>query len=119
MAAGARINVLLPDGRAIVLSKDVGDKVGCVVFDEDGSLRDLTSDTLSVAAKLETTAKTLTFAAQANQTTTGKGLATLTIPAAQIDAAGTLYADLKVQVTGDEAVIVARVQFTVEDSSAD
>jgi len=119
MAAGARINVVLPNGEDAVLSKDVADAFGAIVIDRDGKPRDLTNDTLTVAAKLDTTAKTLTFVADANQTTTGKGKATLNIPAAQLDAAGTLYVDLKVTKSGGEANIVGRVQFTVEDSDAD
>lgn len=119
MASGARINLALPDGQDMVLSKDVGDAIGAVVVDRDLKRIDLTTYTLTVATKLDTTTKTLTFAADANQTTTGKGKATLTLPAAQLGAAGTLYVDLKVAKSGGEANIVKRLQFTVEDSAAD
>lgn len=118
MAAPARHNVILPDGSTAVLSKSVGDSFKGVVL-ENGAPRDISSDTLSVAAKLDTTAKTLTIAAVSPQTGTGKGAYIVTIPAAQLDATGTLYVDVKHQVSGEEAKIVDRWQFTVEDSSAD
>lgn len=119
MPAGARINVTLPDGKEMILSQGVGDAIGVVVIDRDNRRRDLSGDTLSVAAKLGTTSKTLAFTADPNQTTTGKGDATLVIPSAQLDALETLYVDLKVQKSGGEANIVKRFQFTVEDSAAD
>ena len=118
MASGERINVILPDGKALVLSVGVGDAIGVIVLDRDNEPRNLTSDTLTVAAKLDTTSKTLTFAAD-TQTGTGVGKATLTIPAAQLGAAGILYVDLKVAKSGGEANIVKRLKFTVEDSDAD
>lgn len=123
MAAGERIEVLLPDGKAVLLAVDVGDAIGVQVLGRGNDKRDLTDDTLTVDAKLDngttSSAKTLTFTADANQTTTGKGQATLVIPAAQVSETGTMHVDLKIQKTGGEANIVKRLQFTIEDSTAD
>lgn len=119
MAAGARANITLPDGAEMILTQGVADAYGVVVVARNNARLDLTGYTLSVSAKLDTASKTLTFTADANQTTTGKGNATLTIPAAELDAAGTLYVDLKLAASGGAANIIGRHQFTVEDSAAD
>lgn len=118
MAAPARHSVTLPNGEVAVLSVGVGDSFGAVII-ENGSARDISSDTLSVTAKLDTTAKTLTIAAVSPQTGANKGKCVVTIPAAQLDAAGTLYVDCKHQKSGEEVKIFDRWQFTVEDSDAD
>lgn len=118
MAAPARTRVFLPDGRALVCSVGVGETYSVTVLDNDDTPRDLSNDTLTVDAKLGTTGKTLSFAADADQTA-NKGLAHVGIPAAELDAAGELYIDLKVQKSGGEANIVFRHQITVEDSDAD
>lgn len=123
--AGSRILVTLPgeDGPEL-LSVGVAASYGVIVLNKDDTPRDLTGDTLTIAAKLDTTGKTMTFVADANQTTTGKGHATMNFPATELNAAtdpvaGTyLWIDLKVQKSGGEANIVKRLQFTVEDSAA-
>lgn len=109
----------MPDGSKATLSVGVGAAFGVVITDDDSARRDMTSDTLSVSAKLGSTSKTLQFTKESNQTTTGKGYATLVIPASQLNTAETLYVDMKVQKSGGEANIVLRWQFTVENSAAD
>ena len=117
MAAGTRVDGVLPGGEdAMVLSKDVGDALGVQIIDRDGSARDLSSDALSVTAKLDSTSKTLAFTADSPAS---DGKATLTIPAAQLAAVGTLYVDLKWAKSGGEANVIARLEFVVEDSAAD
>lgn len=96
------------------LTVGVHQDYGIEVYNRDGTPRDMTSDTLSVTAKLDTTSKTLVFAADANQTTTGKGKATLSIPAAQIGSAGTLYVHLLLAKSGGSANIIKRLQWPVE-----
>lgn len=100
----------------MVLSKDVGDAIGVQIIDRDGEVRDLTTDALTVSAKLDTAVKTLTFVADSPAT---DGKATLTIPAAQLSATGTLFVDLKWNKSGGEANVIARLEFVVEDSEAD
>ena len=117
MAAGTRVDVILPGGEdAMVLSVGVGDAIGVQIIDRDGEARDLTSDSLAVSAKLDTTPKTLAFSKDSPNT---DGKATLTFPADQLTAAGTLYVDLKWAKSGGEANIIARLEFVVEDSEAD
>jgi hypothetical protein len=66
----------------LVVARDAS--FGFVVLNRDGSRRDLTSDTLTVAAKAANgDALTYTFTADSLQTTTGKGKCTLTCAAAQ------------------------------------
>lgn len=100
----------------MVLSVGVGDAIGVQFIDRDSEPRDLTSDLLSVSAKLDTTAKALTLIADSPATA---GKATLTFPADQITAAGTLFVDLKWAKSGGEANVIARLEFVVEDSEAD
>jgi len=117
MAAGPRVFLTLPGGEdEMRLTKDKGDAIGVQFIERDGSVRDLTSDTLAVAAKLDTTAKTLAFVADSPATA---GKATLTIPAAQLAAAGVLYVDLLWNKSGGPVTVVGRLKFTVEDSDAD
>jgi len=112
--AGDRVNITIPNETGYeTLTVSIAASYGVVIENRDGTARDLTTDTLTVAAKLDTTTKTLVFAADANQTTTGKGKATLTIPAAQLGAAGTLYVDLMVTKSGGSANIGKRLQWTV------
>ena len=118
MAAPTRHKLVLPDGKEAELSVSVGDSFAAVVL-KDGAAIDISGDTLTVAAKLDTTAKTLTIAAVSPQTGADKGKCIVTIPAAQIGAAGTLYVDLKRQASGEEAKIFDRWEIPVVDSSAD
>lgn len=111
--------VTLPNGKIAVLRAGVGDAFEFTVLDTNGTPRDLTGDTLSVVAKLNTTSKTLTLTKRANQTTTGKGRTLLVIPQAVLDATGTLYADLKVAKTGGEAQIYESPKWSVVNSDAD
>ena len=62
MSAPARVNPKLPNGRKVVLRKDVADALGFEILNRDGTVRDLTTDTLTVSAKLDTVAKTLAVA---------------------------------------------------------
>ena len=121
MAAPERHRYFI-DGKAAVLAVGVGDSFGGTILDS-GLVRELNAgpDTLSVSAKLDTTAKTLTIAAVgANpQINNDIGRYIVTVPAAQIDAAGELYVDVKNKKSGEEAKIVDRWQITVEDSAAD
>ena len=119
MAAPTRHRYFI-DGKAAVLSISVGDSFGGTILDA-GAARDISGDTLSVAAKLDTTTKTLTIAASGATPQTGNdiGRYIVTVPAAQIAAAGELYIDVKNKKSGEEAKIVDRWQITVEDSSAD
>lgn len=119
MAAPARHDVILPTGETAVLTKDGGDSFSAYFHDDDGSPRDISGDTQTAVAKLGVTSKTLTLAAVSPQTGRDKGRCVLTIPAAQLDAAGTLVVDLKNQISGEEAKIFDKWQFTVEDSDAD
>lgn len=118
MPAPARTHYIMPDGENAVLAVGVGDSFGGTVL-EAGSRRDISSDSLAVSAKLDTSAKTLTIAAVSPQTGTGKGRFIVTVPAAELSAEGTLYVDVKIQLSGEEAKIIKRWTFTVEDSDAD
>lgn len=112
MPAPERTDYILPNGKAAVLTTSVGDSYGGVVLDADGP-RDISGDTLSVVAKLDTTSKALTAAAVSPQTGESKGRYIVTIPAAELDATGTLYVDVLNQKSGEEAKTVARWQFSV------
>ncbi len=116
MSAATRENLVLPNGKNMVMTKDVADAFGGIVLDRDGSIRDLSSDTLTIAAKLDTTTKTLTIAKDSPNT---DGKYTVTVPAAQLGAAGTLYVDIFNAKSGGAANPIKRLQFTVEDSAAD
>jgi len=118
MPAPTRHRYVLPNGQNAVFSIGVGDSLGGVVLDND-ALRTLTSDTLSVSAKLGTTAKTMTIAFVSPQTGANIGRYIVTFPAGQLDAAGELYVDIKNQKTGEEAKIIDRWLITVENSDAD
>jgi hypothetical protein len=70
---------------------------GFVVLQKNRTRRDLSGDTLAVNAKDGGgNSKTFTFTADANQATTGKGDATLTMPAAElvVGGIGTVLIDL-------------------------
>lgn len=117
MAASDYEFVTLPNGKTMTLSVGVADAAHLIVL-QDGAKLDLTDYTVTVNAKLDTTAKTLTVAKAANQTTTGKGKVILTIPAAQLDAEGTLYVDIKAQESGGPDVTILRRKWTVTTSLA-
>lgn len=58
------------------------------ILDENGALKDLTSDTIACTVAYANGDKdTWTLTARANQTTTGKGLADLQAPAAELTSA--------------------------------
>jgi hypothetical protein len=116
MSAGERHNLVLPSGQNMVLAQGVADAFGGIILDRDGSIRDTTSDTITVATKLDTVAKTLTVAFDTPSTS---GKYTVTVTAANLDATGTLYVDVLLAKSGGAAQIIDRIQFTVEDSAAD
>lgn len=118
MPAPERHRYILNNGEAAVFSVGRGDSLGGTITD-NGTRRDISSDTLSVSAKLGTTSKTMTIAAVSPQTGSNKGRYIVTFPAAQLDAANELYVDILNQKSGEEAKVVDRWLITVEDSDAD
>jgi len=115
MAAPARTRPTYPDGREVVLRVGRDDALAFVIKDDAGEPRDNATDTYSIAAKLDTTTKTLTVAKD-TPSTDGKG--TVTFPAAQLDAAGELYVDIMAAKSGGNANVEIAWQITVEASPA-
>ncbi len=118
MSAGARHRLVLSSGKDMVLSKDVADAFGGIVLGRDNQPRDITNDTLSIAAKLDTIDKTanVTVAKDSPQTL---GKYTVTVAVGATDTAAELFVDVKNAKSGGAAQIIDRLQFTVEDSDAD
>jgi len=117
MASPDRETVFLPDGKAMMLTVGVQAYFAWRIKDEDGTPRDLTSDTPSIAAKDDIAVRTLTVANRANQTTTGKGYVDVTVPAAQvITGGGTMLMDIKLTRSGLVVENVAKLQATIEES---
>lgn len=102
-------------GKPFAIMKDTEAAFGFLVVDRDGTKRDLTNDTLAVSARDTDagTAKTWTFTADANQTTTGKGKCTLVCPATDTDAAGAYAFDLKVN---GRVLFTGRIDVAVSDA---
>lgn len=118
MSAGARHRLVLSSGKDMVLSKDVADAFGGIVLGRDNTPRDISGDTLSIAAKLGTADKTVSVTVAQDGGGTG-GKYTVTIAVGATDAAAELFVDVKNAKSGSAAQIIDRLQFTVEDSEAD
>lgn len=116
MTAGLRERLILPDGKAMVLSVGVADDFGGVILNRDNSPRDTATDTITVSAKEGTTTRTLTVAFDTPSTDGGY---TVNIPSAQLVAAAELFVDIYNQKSGGAKQIIKRLQFTIEDSDAD
>ena len=110
MTAPARVIGRLPNGQAVVFRVGVDDSFGVEFIDRNGQPRDISTDTVTVATKLGSVTKTLTIAKDSPNT---DGKATVTVPAAQVSGAETLYIDVKLAKSGGNAQITHALQFAV------
>lgn len=116
MAGPKRYRPKLPNGEDVILTAGKDDALKFQILDDDGEPRDNATDTYSVAAKLDTTAKTLIVS---KTTPSADGQGVVTFPSAQIASGGELYVDIMVAKSGGDPNVSIRWQITVEDSDAD
>lgn len=111
----ARKYPTLPDGTRLELSVGKFRAFGVQIENRDGSPRDISTDTLTVAAKLEDgdgnlATKTLSVA---KDSPNANGKATVSVPASEVDGVGTLHVDVLVQKSGGTAAPTVELSIPV------